>query len=240
MLIRTVVAVSSLPFYHCWRTRLGPVPPASLAALSTTERVRHARFLMDGPAQSYAGAHVFLRAVLGHYAGQPPAALALAVDARQKPKLASDQPLWFNLSYRADWAVLAVSNQGEVGVDLEAIRPVAGAAALVDYLFSSAERAVLRAAGRSVWRALFYAIWTRKEAWAKLSGMGLALPFADFSVAQQRGLAITWQVPGPGQLQGFVVDENHAGALACAAVTPVNWQYFDFPSRLPIPAIPFP
>ncbi|MBU6123335.1 4'-phosphopantetheinyl transferase family protein [Hymenobacter siberiensis] len=240
MLVRAVVAASPLPFYHCWRTRLGPVTPAALAKLSAAEQARHARFLAAGPAQAYAGAHVFLRAVLGHYTHQPPAALALGVDARQKPILTTDPPLWFNLSYRADWALLAVSNQGEVGVDLEAIRPVAGAAALVDYLFSPAERAVLRAAGRSAWRALFYAIWTRKEAWAKCSGMGLALPFAGFSVARRRGSAIAWQVPGPGQLQGFAVNEDHAGALACAAPTAVCWQHFDFPSRLPVAAIPFP
>lgn len=230
----------ALPFYHCWRARLGPVPPAALATLSAAERARHARFLATGPAQAYAAAHVFLRAVLGHYAGQSPAALVLGADAQQKPTLASEPRLWFNLSYRADWALLAVSNQGEVGADLEAIRPVAGAAALVDYLFSPVEGVVLRAAGRPAWRALFYAIWTRKEAWAKRSGMGLALPFAGFSVVQQRGSAIAWRVPGPGQLQGFAVGEDHAGALASAAPTAVCWQHFNFPSRLPVAALPFP
>lgn len=240
MLVCAVVTASTEPFYHCWRARLGPVSPAALASLSAVEQVRYGRFLAAGPAQAYAAAHVFLRAVLGHYAGQPSAAVALSVDARQKPKLASDYPLWFNLSYRAEWALLAVSNQCEVGVDLESIRPVAGAAALVDYLFSPAERAVLRIAGRSAWRPLFYAIWTRKEAWAKLSGMGLALPFAGFSVAQQRGAVVSWRVPGPGQLQGFAVNEGHAGALACAAPTAVNWQHFEFPTRRPVAAIPFP
>ena len=239
MFVRAVVQTPSSPFYHCWRARLGPVSPAALATLSAAEQARHGRFLAAEPALAYAGAHVFLRAVLGHYTGQPPAALALGLDARQKPELASDQPVWFNLSYRAEWALLAVSNQGEVGVDLEAIQPVGGAAALVDHLFSPAERAVLRAAGRSAWRALFYAIWTRKEAWAKLSGMGLALPFAGFSVARRRGAAVIWRVPGPGQLQGFAVGGSHAGALACAAPAPVNWQHFDFPSRLPVAAFPF-
>ena len=237
MLVRAVVAVSALPFYHCWRARLGSA--AELAILSPAERGRHARFLAPGPAQAYAAAHAFLRTVLSCYAGQPPAALTLGVDARQKPILASDLPLWFNLSYRADWALLAVSSQSEVGVDLEAIRPVAGAAALVEHLFSSDEHAVLAQAPASAWWTLFYAIWTRKEAWAKLSGMGLALPFAGFSVAQQHGAAVAWRVPGPGQLQGFAVDEGHAGALACATPTAICWQHFDFPSRLPVAALSF-
>ena len=240
MLVRAIVETTSAPFYHCWRVRLGPVPPAALATLSMVEQARHGRFLAAGPAQAYAGAHVFLRTVLSRYADQPPAALMLGADTRHKPVLAVAPPLWFNLSYRAEWALLAISNHGEVGVDLEAILPVAGAASLVDFLFSPAERAVLRAAGRPAWRALFYAIWTRKEAWAKLSGMGLLLPFAGFSVVQRCGTTVTWRVPGPGQLQGFAVSAGHAGALACAALIPVRWQHFNFPSLLPVAALAFP
>ena len=231
---------SAAPFYHCWRARLGPVSPDSLALLSAAEREWHGRFLAAEAAQAYAGAHVFLRNVLSCYAGLPPAALALSADARQKPILAAAHPLWFNLSYRAEWALLAVSNQGEVGVDVEEIRPVAGAGALVDYLFSPAERLVLRTARPAAWRRLFYAIWTRKEAWAKRSGMGLALPFVSFSVAQRRCAAVTWRAPGPGQLDGFAVSENHVGALACEAEAPVAWQHFDFSSQLSVAALSFP
>lgn len=231
---------AAAPFYHCWRARLGPVPPAALATLSAAELARHGRFLAAAPAQTYAGAHLFLRAVLSGYTGQPPATLALGVDAQQKPVLAAAPPLWFNLSYRAGWALLAVSNAGEVGADVEEIRPVAGAEALVNHLFSPVERAVLRAAGPAAWRALFYAIWTRKEAWAKLSGMGLALHFAGFSVARQRRAGMAWRVPGPGQLTGFTLDKNHVGALACAASEPISWQHFEYPSRQPVAALSFP
>lgn len=230
---------SAAPFYHCWRARLGPVPLASLALLSAAERERHGRFLYAEAAQAYVAAHIFLRTVLSRYAGQPPAALALSTDTRQKPILADVQNLWFNLSYRAQWALLAVSNHGEVGVDVEEMRPVAGAAALVDYLFSPAERVVLQTARPAAWRKLFYAIWTRKEAWAKCSGMGLELPFAGFSVAQRQFAGVTWQAPGPGQLTGFAVSNNHLAALACASATPVEWQHFDFSSQLPVVALTF-
>ena len=239
MLVRLVVELAAIPFYHCWRARLGPVPPAALVTLSAAEQARHGRFLAAVPAQTYAGAHLFLRAVLSRYTGHPPAALALGIDARQKPVLATAPPLWFNLSYRAGWALLAVSNQGEVGADVEETRPVAGAEALVNHLFSPPERAVLRAAGRAAWRALFYAIWTRKEAWAKLSGRGLALHFAGFSVACRRGAGMAWRVPGRGQLTGFALDENYVGALACAAAEPIDWQHFEYPSRQPVAALSF-
>ena len=240
MLVRLVVPPSTAPFYHCWRAWLGLVPPAALSTLPAAEQVRHGRFLAVGPAQAYAGAHLFLRTVLSHYVGQPPAVLALSVDARQKPILTSGPPLWFNLSYRTRWALLAISNQCEVGVDVEEIRPVTGAEDLVYQLFSSAEHAVLHAAKGAAWWALFYAIWTRKEAWAKMLGMGLALPFAGFSVAQQRDEAVDWLVPGTGQLCGFAVDEGHAAAVACAASATINWQHFKYPSRQPVAALSFP
>ena len=239
MLVRLVVPSSTIPFYHCWRARLGLVPPAALVTLSAAEQVRHGRFLAVGPAQAYAGAHLFLRAVLSYYVGQPPAVLALDVDARQKPVLTSGPLLWFNLSYRTKWALLAISNQCEVGVDVEEIWPVTGAEDLVCQLFSSAERAVLHAAKGVAWWALFYAIWTRKEAWAKMLGMGITLPFADFSVAQQHDEAVDWLVPGTGQLCNFTVDEGHAAALTCTAPATINWQHFKYPSRQPMAALLF-
>lgn len=220
---------SKAPFYHCWRSRLGPVPPAAAATLSAAERARGARFLTAAAQQRYAGAHLFLREVLGSYTGLPPAALVLGADARQKPVLISNTTLWFNLSYRAQWAVLAVSNQGEVGVDVEEIKPVAGADALVEQLFSPAEQSALRHLAGAEWWALFYAIWTRKEAWAKLLGMGLALPFAEFSVAAWTGTAVAWQLPAPGQLDRFALDATHAAALATRpspGENPVVWQHF--------------
>ena len=230
---------STVPFYHCWRARLRPVSSAALGTLPAAEQVRHGRFLAVGPAQTYAGAHLFLHAVLSHYVGQPPAVLALGVDARQKPVLTSGPSLWFNLSYRARWALLAISNQSEVGVDVEEIQPVTGAEDLVCQLFSSAERAMLHEAKGAAWWALFYAIWTRKEAWAKMLGMGLALPFAGFSVAHQRGTAVEWLIPGTGQLCSFAVDKGHAAALACTAPATINWQHFKYPSRQPVAALLF-
>ena len=239
MLVRFVVPSSTVPFYHCWHAQLGLVPPAALSTLPAAEQVRHGRFLAVGPAQAYAGAHLFLRTVLSHYVGQPPAVLALGVDAQQKPILTSGPPLWFNLSYRTRWALLAISNQGEVGVDVEEIRTVTGAEDLVCQLFSSAERAVLHEAKGVAWWALFYAIWTRKEAWAKMLGMGLALPFAGFSVAHRRGTTVEWLEPGAGQLCSFTVDEDHAAALACTAPTIINWQHFKYPSWQPLAALLF-
>lgn len=224
------------PFCHCWRARLGPVAPTALATLAADERTRLARFHRPASGQAYAGAHLLLRTVLGHYTGQAPAELVLEADARHKPTLTAREPLFFNLSYRARWALLAVSNAGEVGADVEETRPVTGTGALVEQLFSAAEQAALQPRSGQAWWALFFEIWTRKEAWAKMQGMGLAQPFTDFSVATGVGPDLAWQVPGPGFMHGFALDADHAVALA---VQPQNsayiptWQYFDFPAAIP-------
>lgn len=221
------------PFCHCWRARLGPVAPAELATLAPNERARLARFHQAASQQAYAGAHLFLRTVLGHYAKRAPAELVLGANARQKPTLTAREPLFFNLSYRARWALLAISNAGEVGADVEETRPVTGAEALVEQLFSAAEQAALRLRRNAAWWALFFEIWTRKEAWAKMLGMGLGQLFADFSVTARVGPDLAWQAPGPGFVHGFALDADHTAALA---IQPQNnayiptWQYFDFPA----------
>ena len=227
---------ASSPFYHCWRARLGPVSPAVLGPLSATERARLARFHTAGSRQAYAGAHLFLREVLSRYAGTPPTELILGVDAQQKPRLMTAKPLFFNLSYRAQWAVLAISNQGEVGVDVEEIKPVTGADALVEQLFSPAEQTALRHAAGDEWWALFYDVWTRKEAWA-------TLPFAEFSVAAWTGIAVAWSPPSAGQLDGFALDAGHAAAVATgptAAPKAIVWQHFEYSTLQPLAAFKFP
>jgi 4'-phosphopantetheinyl transferase len=85
---------------------------------------------------------------------------------------------------------------------------------------------------------LFYLIWTRKEAYAKALGMGLALPFAAFS-----GLA-PGSPPRPTSPAGATLLSFAAGAGwqgSVAALTPVPAaQHFDYAADLPgiMPAKP--
>ena len=223
-------------FVHLWHADLAAEHPAwgpAEATLSEAERDRQARFRTEALRQTYGRAHGFLRAVLGPYAGQPPAALALAAPGpRGKPALPAPVAVQFNLSYRAGRALLAVSNEWAVGADVEALHPMTDALALVRELFSSPEQAALSAtAPGAPWEALFYTIWTLKEAYAKALGMGLSLPFAEFSVLGPGTDGAPWlAAPAGAQLLGFAAGPGHQGALAVlGAPANVVPRHFHFP-----------
>lgn len=85
-----------------------------------------------------------------------------------KPGFAGDVPLWFNLSHSGDDIVLLLSDEGEVGCDIEVIRPRKNMQSVVDAVFSEAEQRAFAEADAPV--PAFWRIWTQKEALLKQAG----------------------------------------------------------------------
>ena len=98
----------------------------------------------------------------------------------------------FNVSHSTDAVVVAVAEKGRVGVDVERVRPVQRMAGVAARKFAPAEQAWFAAAGADAGadaderNVAFFRIWTRKEAFAKALGRGLAAPYRSFSVAPPR------------------------------------------------------
>lgn len=85
--------------------------------------------------------------------------------AAGKPYFA-DLPIFFSLSHSGGKAILAVSDR-EIGADIQQMRPVD--LRLAQRFFTARERAYV---GEDVSR--FYEVWTKKEAYGKWQGSGLA------------------------------------------------------------------
>jgi len=216
-------------FTHCWKADLSAGGAADLSVLSPTEHARCARFRHDTHRHTYGRAHIFLRQILARYTGIRPEKLIFGTELRDKPTLLTPEPLHFNLSYRADWALLALSNRYPVGADVEPLRPVIDAEALIDQLFSAAEKTALHHTPTADWTRLFYGIWTRKEAYAKAQGMGMALPFAGFSVLTNRPGTANWCQPTGVQLAGVPVAADYLGAVGALTTAPaVTWQHHQY------------
>jgi len=81
----------------------------------------------------------------------------------------------FNLSHSAQHGLLALHGGGlPLGVDLEVARPFERAARIAARHFNAAEAAAVAAAAEGAEReAVFFRTWTRKEAYLKLTGLGL-------------------------------------------------------------------
>ncbi len=176
----------SIDDVHVWRIDLDAGSPRreQLAAhLSTDEQTRAARFHTPELARRYRVAHGALRAILAGYLGTAPGALAIASDAQGKPHLADEPALAFNLSHSGPLALLAVARARPIGVDVEQVRALPDAGLVAGRFFAPAEvQAWVRFSGAAQTRA-FYACWTRKEAYLKALGSGLARPLDSFVVS---------------------------------------------------------
>lgn len=223
-------------FLHIWQADLvanDTVWRSATTALSSAERARQAQFQTPLLRQTYGRAHAFLRAVLELYTLLPASTLRFSAGEQGKPFL-TDFALQFNLSYRTGRALLAVSDAGPVGADVELLAPLDHVEALTTELFSASEQQALHIARPPACGPLFYTIWTRKEAYAKALGMGLSVPFPGFSVLAPGGVGQPALVaPTGAHLHSFAVGIGFQGAVALLpdSEAPIP-QHFKYPLDL--------
>lgn len=128
---------------------------------------------------------------------------------RGKPSLPNGKP--FNLSHAGDYAVLAVSN-GNVGVDLERIRPIDWANISARF-FHPEERAFLAQSSNP--KAAFFWIWTLKESYLKAEGLGFSISPASFSILPQDDLGAIINIQTDYLFRRFDAFEGYCLSLCC-------------------------
>ncbi|HYU89733.1 MAG TPA: 4'-phosphopantetheinyl transferase superfamily protein [Gemmatimonadales bacterium] len=171
---------------------LAPEPAAvraSASLLSAAERERARRFAFGRDARRFIVGRARLRQLLGARLGVRPESVQLVYGARGKPALANSgkNSLRFNLSHCDDLAVYALSSGREVGIDVEAMRPLPDADAIAARFFSRREHAAYRALDPCDQPRGFFQCWTRKEAFIKALGEGLSHPLDSFDVSLAPG-----------------------------------------------------
>ena len=142
-----------------WRARLD-LPTDSLmtleATLSADEIQRAERFHVQGDKDRFIAAHGCLRDILARYHRLEPAQLSFSANDYGKPALSTDlseRRMDFNLSHSDDFALVAVTWERKVGVDLERIRQGISAQVIARQYFSKSEFAELPV-GRSQYALL--------------------------------------------------------------------------------------
>ena len=142
------------------------------ALLSIDETARAARFRFDRDRHRFMRARALLRRVLGAEIGHSPESLRFFYGAAGKPTL--DGGPAFNLSHSGNHCLIAVSQTGEIGVDIEdTARTISDLIGLSKRCFTEKERQAIATASDK--QASFLAFWTAKEARMKLTGEGLNL-----------------------------------------------------------------
>jgi 4'-phosphopantetheinyl transferase len=172
---------------HSWCASLN-VPhetPARLyATLTCEERNRSARFRFERDQQRFIVAHGVLHDLLGRYLHTQPDQIDFVYNAFGKPDLSPEfgNRLKFNLSHSAALALVTIASGSNVGVDLEYVRAQSDYADIARHFFSPAEVDHLNAIPSHLYAEAFFSCWTKKEAYLKACGQGLAMPLNSFSV----------------------------------------------------------
>ena len=161
----------------------GDASDASAALLSEDEAVR-ARGMAAAPRRRYTASRVALRRLLDAYLRVGPGNIQFRYGPRGKPELARDRSGThprFNVSHSGDWALVGVG-LSPLGVDIESTRERPNAESVARRFFSASENETLSQLPTTLRNEAFLRCWTRKEAYAKAVGEGVAIGFRDFEV----------------------------------------------------------
>lgn len=226
---------------HVWRATLDQ-PAGRVRQLAQTlseeERMRAEHFHFEQDRKRFIVGHGVLRTIIGLYLGTEPSLLQFCYGPHGKPYLAerfSEGTLRFNLAHSHELALYAFTRGREIGVDLEYIRYMPDVEQIAASFFSARENAVLHALPTSQKQEAFFNCWTRKEAYIKAIGNGLAQPLDKFDVSLAPG--------EPARLLSVEGDTEEASRWSLKALTPApgyvaalaveghNWRltYWHFP-----------
>jgi len=123
-----------------------------------------------------------LRILLAHYLGCPPNVIRLINGPNGKPELRDSSPIRFNVSHSGQMALYAFTLGCELGIDVEELRELDDLESIALRFFSTGEVSELLSLNPEERGFAFFRCWTRKEAYVKAIGDGLAIPLNRFRV----------------------------------------------------------
>jgi 4'-phosphopantetheinyl transferase len=213
---------------HLWSATLDREPEV-LATLEETlspeEKARADRFHFARDRHHFVVARGLLRELLGKYLHQPAADIQFSYGQYGKPSLsARNVPggACFNLSHSSGLVLFAIAREGNLGLDVEHVRPDFAGEDIARRYFSEREVSELLSLPPESRDAGFFNCWTRKEAYIKARGLGLQIPLDSFSVSLSPGAAAQflsgveprWHLAAHHPADGYVAAVAYDGAAA--------------------------
>jgi len=194
--------------------------------LSPSETARASRYRFDEDRQRFIAGRASLRRILAERTSTPAGKLVFGEKEGTKPNLAlaAGMPrVFFNVSHSGDYAVIAVCDSAEVGIDIEQIRADCPINQLARRYYAASEYEWLRNLPEDKKLQGFYRLWTIKEAVLKCAGLGLSVPTQKIQARLVNDAAptITCSDASHKELEGFQVRElrlaeHYGSALAVA------------------------
>jgi 4'-phosphopantetheinyl transferase len=178
---------------HVWRIFLAEAASylqRLQQTLSHDELTKAERFHFQKDRTQFMVSRGALRTILSQYLDINPSALCFDYNPYGKPSLIVEQggdTLRFNLSHSHEIALIAITKNREIGVDIERIDTNFPYQQIAERYFSPLENAVLRSIPEPIQLKAFFTCWTRKEAYIKAVGKGLSIPLDCFDVTLAPG-----------------------------------------------------
>ncbi len=154
--------------------------------LSSEEHARAEKYVNGKKSREFIITRSVLRNVLGHVLSVNPKHLLFDytnVGMPVLPTRSGHPEICFNVSHSYDIALIAISIEQAVGIDIEKIRDDIDYEAMSKRFFSDNEyHNIMKYEGKERTHA-FFATWTRKEAIVKAMGTGIASGLKSFDVS---------------------------------------------------------
>jgi 4'-phosphopantetheinyl transferase len=189
--------------------------------LDVRDRERAARFHFYEDRARFVLGRGLLRKCVGLYLQQPPETIELAYTDRGRPILPHDDAIQFSISHTHDLVAIALTADARIGIDLEYMQPQWDLPELAKRIFSEEDLQTFQSLSGGEARTAFFRVWTRKEAYLKARGEGIAERLREISVSF--GPKVTGGVKDARlesatqawRLLALPVPADYMGSLAC-------------------------
>lgn len=163
--------------YQSLLTKVGPEKKAKIE-----------KFLRQEDALRCLFADLLIRYILTQHAGLKSENISFGYTSYGKPFLKGFENTHFNVSHSGDWIVCATDDKA-IGIDIEKIAPIDFEVA--ESSFSRKECEQLFSLSPVEQTNFFYDLWTCKESYLKLNGMGLSAPLDSFTINIEESGAVS-------------------------------------------------
>ena len=199
-----------------WQLKLDlqiPIRNSDLMLLSESERACALRFHTHADQVRSTATRAALRRILATKVALPPHELHFVTNHYGKPYLHGDTGIDFNVSHAGQFALIAISTHGQVGVDIEDCNRQLDVSALTDYVFTALERR-----SELVTTADFIKRWVAKESVLKAVGVGISEHLQTVSVlpGENSSYRIVCDYPKWPGLKAWSIDVSDCYAAALA------------------------
>ena len=183
--------------------------PEALAATLPPEAVANAnRLRRESDRRRSLWSQYILRRLLSERTRRSARSLVFGRGSYGKPYLVNTQGPHFNLSHAGHMVAIAIA-EDDVGVDIECVEHIPLEEEILRTHFAAAELAWYLAHSEAERPCAFYRLWTRKEALAKATGLGLSMPLNNSVLTAPSNRYREWQVLSFPAPPGYIAAVAH-------------------------------